>query len=200
MVHKLTHLQLIYGAAGAREKFEELTAHLIRSESPDTDRVRIVRGDGGVDAHDGALSDPLGVDVYQIKFFPERIGDSQKAQIRRSFNRARKNKDFRMKSWTLCLPIDMSFEEKQWFEDWKATQAYTGIEIQPVWGAFRLEGLLYEEKNRHLRKAFFEEDRQQVNATVFIQGSNAINISGQNAVVLGPNAIRIIGPVVLEDD
>jgi hypothetical protein len=36
----------------------------------------------------------------------------------------------------------------------------------------------------------------QINAAVLIQGPNAINISGANAVVLGPNAIKIISPVV----
>ncbi len=197
---KLTHLQLVYGVAGAREKFEELTAHLIRSERPDAERVRVVRGDGGIDAHEGTLSDPAGVDVYQMKFFPDGVGDSQKAQIRDAFNRARENKGFRMKSWTLCLPIDMSLEEKKWFDNWKATQTHTGIEIRPVWGAFQLEGLLYQEKNRYLREAFFKESRPQVNAAVLIQGPNAINISGPNAVVLGPNAIKIVGPVVQKDE
>lgn len=38
--------------------------------------------------------------------------------------------------------------------------------------------------------------REQVNAAVLIQGPNAINISGERAVVLGANAIRIVGPVV----
>jgi len=35
-----------------------------------------------------------------------------------------------------------------------------------------------------------------VNAAVLIQGPNAINISGERAVVLGPNVIKIVGPVV----
>jgi hypothetical protein len=48
MAVKLTHLKLIYGNAGAREKFEELATHLIRSERPDVERIRIVRGDGGI--------------------------------------------------------------------------------------------------------------------------------------------------------
>jgi hypothetical protein len=93
-----------------------------------------------------------------MKFFPDRIGDSQKAQIRDSFNRIRENNAFRTKSWTLCLPIDMSVEEKKWFDDWKENQRVTGIEILPVWGAFYLEGLLYMEKNHHLREAFFKEE------------------------------------------
>ncbi len=38
--------------------------------------------------------------------------------------------------------------------------------------------------------------REQVNAAVLIQGRNAISVSGEHAVVLGPNAIRIVGPVV----
>ncbi len=135
-----------------------------------------------------------------MKFLPNGIGDSQKTQIRDSFNRAHENKDFRMKSWTLCLPIDMSVEEKKWFDNWEKTQMHTGIEIQPVWGVLRLEGLLYQEKNRHLREAFFKEGHQQVNAAVVIQGPNAINISGPNAVVLGPNAIKILGSVVQKDE
>lgn len=158
MAVKLTHLQLIYGVAGAREKFEELTAHLIRSERPDAERIRIVRGDGGIDAHEGNLTDPAGVDVYQIKFFPNGIGDSQKAQSRDSFNRVRESNTFTTKSWTLCLPIDMSLDEKKWFDGWKENQSVTGIDIRPVWSAFHLEGLLYMEKNRHLREAFFKED------------------------------------------
>ena len=41
---------------------------------------------------------------------------------------------------------------------------------------------------------------QQINAAVLIQGPDAIRISGTNAVVLGPNAITIIGPVVHNKD
>ena len=36
---------------------------------------------------------------------------------------------------------------------------------------------------------------QQINAAVYI-GPNGLNISGQNAVVLGENAIQIVGPTV----
>jgi hypothetical protein len=40
---------------------------------------------------------------------------------------------------------------------------------------------------------------RQVNAAVLIEGPGAIQISGSNAVVLGPNAIKIVGPVVHND-
>jgi hypothetical protein len=46
---KLIDLQLIYGVAGAREKFEDLTSQLVKTEHPRADKVRIVRGDGGID-------------------------------------------------------------------------------------------------------------------------------------------------------
>jgi hypothetical protein len=38
-----------------------------------------------------------------------------------------------------------------------------------------------------------------VNAAVVISGRGAIQISGPNAVYLGPNAIKIVGPVVHND-
>lgn len=65
MAVELTHLQLIYGVAGAREKFEDLCTHLIRSQHPHLERVRIVRGDGGIDAHEGGLTSTEGIDVLK---------------------------------------------------------------------------------------------------------------------------------------
>ena len=101
---KLTHLQIHWGLAGAREKFEDMVVQLIHVERPDSQRVRIVRGDGGLDSFEGALSDPGGIDVYQVKYLPEKIEDAQKKQIRESFATASGSKKFNVKSWTLCLP------------------------------------------------------------------------------------------------
>jgi hypothetical protein len=166
MAVKLTHLQLNYGAAGARDKFEDLAVHLIRSERPDAERVRIVRGDGGIDAHDGSLADPAGVDVFQVKFFPAGIGDSQKSQIRDSFNTARDSRKFKAKSWTLCVPIDLSIDEKEWFDGWKHRQSASGIKILRPWDATKLEGLLYDPKNRGIKEEFFKEEYlQQIRET-----------------------------------
>jgi hypothetical protein len=157
MAVKLTDLQLIYGVAGAREKFEDLAVHLIKSERPDVERIRIVRGDGGIDAHDGSLSDAGRVDVFQVKFFPEGIGESQKNQIRESFKRIRENKELKAHSWTLCLPVDLSIDEKKWFDEWSEKQKHSGIEIRPVWGALTIESFLYHERNNGVREQFFQE-------------------------------------------
>jgi|SRR5579864_296046 len=162
MAIRLAHLHLLWGAAGAREKFEDMAAQLIHVERPDSQRVRIVTGDGGLDSFEGGLTDPGGIDVYQVKYFPEKIGDAQKQQIRESFATARDSKKFRVKSWTLCLPIDMSVDETEWFEGWSQKQAGAGIDVRKPWGALHLEGLLLQEKNRTIRQAFFREENSEL--------------------------------------
>lgn len=127
---KLTQLQVLWGDAGAREKFEDMASQLIHVEKPDSQRIRIVNGDGGLDSFEGGLTDPDGIDVYQVKYFPEKLGDTQKQQIRDSFATARDSKKFKVKSWTLCLPIDMSINETKWFEGWAQKEAGTGIDIR----------------------------------------------------------------------
>ena len=157
----LRYLEILYGVVGAREKFEDMTVQLIRTEHPSADRVRIFRGDGGIDAHNGGLTDPSGVDVFQVKYFPERIDDSQKDQIRKSFKRVRDNSAFRTRSWTLCIPIDMSVDEKIWFEEWKLKQTDSGILIRPVWGATKIQGLLMLDENRAIRESYFQQEHIQ---------------------------------------
>jgi hypothetical protein len=155
---KLLDLQLIYGVAGAREKFEDLVSQLVRSEQPRADKVRIVQGDGGIDVHVGELTHPDGIDVYQCKFFPEGLKESQKGQIRKSFQACLASDQFKVKKWTLCVPVDLSVDEKTWFEEWRKNQAAPGVVIDDPWGATKLEGLLYQEKNRGIREAFFREE------------------------------------------
>jgi hypothetical protein len=155
---RLIDLQLIYGVAGAREKFEELASHLVKGEQPSADKVRVERGDGGIDVHVGELTDPAGIEVYQCKFFPQGVEDAQKAQIRESFKRCQDSTKFKTKKWTVCLPVDLSVDEKRWFEEWRGKQAGSGIVIGDLWGATMLERLLYQAKNRGLREAFFKEE------------------------------------------
>jgi hypothetical protein len=152
---KLIDLQLIYGVAGAREKFEDLASQLVKGEQPDADKVRIVQGDGGIDVYVGDMDDPEGVHVYQCKFFPLSVGESQKDQIRKSFKTAANSPRYKLGRWTLCLPIDLSFEEKTWFDDWRKKQ--TDCVIEDPWGALKLEGLLYLEKNQGLKAEFFKQ-------------------------------------------
>jgi uncharacterized protein YjbI with pentapeptide repeats len=157
MPAKLTDLQLIYGAAGAREYFEHLAAQLVKGECPRADKVRTHQGDDGVDVYVGELTDPTGIRVFQCKFFPQKLGKTQKDQIRDSFDRCRRSTEFKVREWVLCVPIDLSLDEKKWFEDWRARQGHTGIAIDDPWGATKLESLLYQDKNKGLREQFFRE-------------------------------------------
>ena len=120
--------------------------------------MRILRGDAGIDVYIGELTDPDGIHVYQCKFFPQGLEDSQKSQIRQSFQRCRDNGKFRLQKWTLCLPVDLSVDEKRWFEEWRSKQSASEVVISDPWGAMKLAGLLYQEKNRALREAFFKEE------------------------------------------
>jgi hypothetical protein len=158
MAVKLIDLQLIYGVAGAREQFDELVSKLVKNEQPEADKVRVEQGDGGIDVYVGELNDPSGIEVYQCKFFPQGLGESQKDQIRKSFQRCRDSDKFTVKRWTLCLPIDLSVDERKWFEDWRSKQASSGIVIADPWGATKLEGLLYQQKNRGSLEAYFRQE------------------------------------------
>jgi len=157
MTVKLIDLQLIYGL-GAREKFEDLAFDLIKGEESRAQKVRSSQGDGGIDAHVNDLSAPGGVHVYQCKFFPKGLEDTQKGQIRESFKRCRKSTDYKLNRWTLCLPLDLSVPERQWFESWRDSQKSSGVVIDDPWGASILENLLHQDKNKGLRDAYFKEE------------------------------------------
>jgi hypothetical protein len=129
MAVKLIDLQIIYGLAGAREKFEDLAFDVIKSEEPRALKVRVSQGDGGIDAHINDLSDPGGVRVYQCKFFPKGLEETQKGQICASFKRCRESTDYKLKRWTLCLPVDLSVPERHWFESWRDSQKSSGVVI-----------------------------------------------------------------------
>lgn len=158
MAVKLTDLQLIYGVAGAREKFEELCGQLLHTEKPDLKRVRVVLGDRGIDDYEGELTGTGGIDVFQVKFFPSGIGKAQKQQIRDSFKRVREATEFTVNNWTLCLPIDLGVEETEWFKSWSSKQCDSGITIAAPYGALQLESLLYKDTNRGVKEDFFKEE------------------------------------------
>ena len=158
MAVSLADLQLIYSKAGARDQFEELVGQLVAGEFSNADKVREKSGDGGIDVFVGQFTSAEGIDVYQCKFFPEGLGQSQKQQIRDSFKNCTNDPRFKVKQWTLCLPINLSIDEIEWFSGWKDRQAASGVLITEPWGAMKLEGLLYQDKNKGLKEAFFREE------------------------------------------
>jgi len=158
----LRHLEIIYGIAGAREKFEEMMGHLIRSQHSDASRVRIVVGDGGIDIHTGIILDPAGIDIFQVKYFPAGIDECQRGQVRDSFKRVRESIAFKTNSWTLCVPVDLSIDEKTWFATFTDHQAASGIVIKTVMGAAEVERLLMKPENQDIREEYFKLEHMQV--------------------------------------
>ncbi|MDF2857891.1 MAG: hypothetical protein K0Q87_3742, partial [Neobacillus sp.] len=109
-----------YKIEGARSRFEEVcTAVLIRKfpernvKSPQSSS-----GDGGIDIFIGDLGTAK-ADIFQCKFFLNRLGPSQKQQIGSSFRKVILADNFRASNWTLCLPIQLTKEEHIWWAQWK---------------------------------------------------------------------------------
>lgn len=118
-----------YGEAGAREKFEDICTQLIQSISDDANNIKVNKGDGGIDIMDGDINNKM--EVYQCKFHINGIKQSQKDQIRKSFNKIIKNyKDIILK-WYLCIPCRLDTDEKKWWDKFKKDkQDEYGISIK----------------------------------------------------------------------
>ncbi len=159
MTTKFLDLQLYYGV-GARDEFQNLCFELIQSRFPTVQAVRCDPGDGGVDIYIGDWNDPGGITVFQVKYFPSGLGDSQKDQIRKSFQRCMSNPDFVTKEWILCLPIDLNDRETVWFANWKESQnnqpAYGNVQID-WWGQGRLGYLLSDSQNVGIKDKYFQQ-------------------------------------------
>jgi hypothetical protein len=105
-----------------RQAFEDIVTLILKCLFPDSRRVRVFRGDGGIDAFIGTLGEGGEVDVYQVKYFPMTWGASQKDQIRDAYRTARDSKDYDLKKWTLCVPTRLTKEDLRWFDEWRRKQ------------------------------------------------------------------------------
>jgi hypothetical protein len=105
-----------------RQAFEEIVATMLRMIVPGSRRVRVHKGDGGVDVYSGNYGEDGEADVYQIKYFSSVWGDAQKRQIRDAYETARDNADYRLGKWTLCVPLRLTKGDLRWFDEWRAGQ------------------------------------------------------------------------------
>lgn len=106
--------------AGARVAFENACESLFRKyyKHHNVQQVEVKQGDGGIDIFIGNYgTEPI--TVIQCKFFLDEIKDSQKQQIRDSFNKAIKSKDYKLKNWILAVPRVLVQDEHQWWGKWK---------------------------------------------------------------------------------
>jgi hypothetical protein len=88
-------------------------------------QARRVDGSGGDGGRDCYFSDEDGTDVYELKSFTGRMGQTQRRQVERSLRRAMADSP---RSWTLVVPIDPSPAEERWFDALRA--GYKGSRLE----------------------------------------------------------------------
>ena len=147
------------GVEGARAAFETACESLLRRMNSD-ETVQAVRpspGDDGIDILVGEIGiEPI--HVYQCKFFLEYIGKSQKAQITRSFERARSSGVYQLASWTLCLPMVLSIRENIWWAKFKRQSEASGISLDLLNG----DQLLVEARRSGILQDWFRSEDSSV--------------------------------------
>jgi hypothetical protein len=102
-----------------RQAFEDVTVEMLIGSGRADGRVRVHRGDGGVDAYRGTFGAESAAEIYQAKYFPRPPWtDSQKQNIRDSYRTARQSSDFNLSHWHLCVPSRPTKEDVRWFDEW----------------------------------------------------------------------------------
>lgn len=104
---------------GARAAFEKDCATLFSTIYKDSNvkTVKVSVGDGGIDVFIGNIGiEPI--TVIQCKFFLEDFGDSQKQQIKNSFNTVITATEFQAKRWILCIPRTLDLNQHKWWSKW----------------------------------------------------------------------------------
>lgn len=132
---------------GSTERFEKLCKLLLLKEYTSLQTIDGRAGDEGKDSFIGTFD--KSTHVFQIKYF-DRIGDSQKAQIRASLKKAWKS---RPKRWTLLVSTEFDKHAWKWFK--QLGKDYRDVELD-VWQAPKIEVLVLDEKNRGLIEEFPE--------------------------------------------
>jgi HEAT repeat protein len=141
---------------GARAKFEEMLAQLVRLSRPGVRRVEANPGDWGIDVFVGQL-DGL-ISVWQSKFFIDGVGEVQQQQIRESLTslmESARAQGFSVDTWTLCIPCSMDAQATRWWEGWKKrNESKYGITIE-LWDETELRNLLLHPDAGALRDTYF---------------------------------------------
>ncbi len=112
----------LYGnISGAREEFENACESLFKKihSNQHVSQMKVNVGDGGIDIFIGEFGiEPI--TVIQCKFFLDSFGESQKKQIRESFNTAIKSDEYVVKEWILCIPCIIDIDANTWWFRWKS--------------------------------------------------------------------------------
>lgn len=121
------------GIVGSRDCFELACEDLLKHENPtcEVHRIKASRGDGGIDVY---VSNGKLIQIFQCKFFIDRLTFSRWKQIENSFNRILELKDIQINKWFLCVPKEFTKEELVEIEKFKNKYCVYGIPITFVDG------------------------------------------------------------------
>lgn len=123
-------LRDLWTEEGGRSVFAELVTQCARTQYPSARPVRPDPGDEGVDTYVGEFDGDLR--VYQSKFFCDGVSASQQTQVRSSWKTCTTSAAIsKVVLWTLCIPIELSVPETQWWQRWKKKESERlGIQIE----------------------------------------------------------------------
>lgn len=123
-----------------RVDFHRMISALVGVIYPTAIDIRPDPGDWGLDVVAGSLEDR--VQVWQVKYFYDRVGKSQRDQVRESLvsaMTAAKAEGYVVEAWTLCVATELSAPEKKWWDgrvrEW--SKEFPGV-IFDLWEASRL--------------------------------------------------------------
>jgi hypothetical protein len=134
---------------------ENLLSMLLNHLYPTAQRIN---GSGGDDGRDVQLRLDGHLHVFEIKSFAAHLGTSQKAQIRRSLQRAAA---LSPADWTLLVPIDFTPSALRWFEDTLASLVPFPIHLL---GKTRLETELAQRP--FIQRYYLEDAHREVERLV----------------------------------
>lgn len=144
---------------GARSDFEQMVTQLVASTLPGVRRIEADPGDWGIDAFVGSLDDGGTAAIWQSKFFVDGVGESQKQQIRNSFDAAISaavENGYELTSWILCLPCSLSPLATKWWDGWSKRKArkHPGLIIE-LWDETQLLRRLLSPDGASVRRHYY---------------------------------------------
>lgn len=154
------HFRAQFGEQGATERFEDFVVRCVDATRSNVRSMRAQGGDWGIDAFVGELDGELV--IWQAKFFLDGLGTPQRRQVEESLASALKQaaqRDHTVAGWTLCLPIDLSPQERTWWARFaKQREKAHGIPIQ-LWERLDFERMMGMPECANVRAEYFPQLR-----------------------------------------
>ncbi|MFC7380629.1 hypothetical protein [Sphaerisporangium rhizosphaerae] len=171
------------GEAGAREDFEQMLVSLVSAVTgQEAALVRANPGDWGIDVLVGDLNGS--VEIWQSKYFIKEFGESQKKQVRESFDSAMRHaaqEGHTVTRWVLCIPCAMDARTLKWWHGWRARlRAEHQVEIE-LWDENGLRSRLDLPQSVTVRRAYYDPYRP-------VQGEDPPPVVVADHVITAPAA------------